>query len=162
MFSQCERNSAHNVRRFPTSFSLCPTLPVTMWKAKAKICSALEFEFFSQNLTIFIVYSIQFFILSSKISKFLKLNQNWRFYTMFSHGTIFLEEGFLITYQECEENVRSFSSSFRLVPHNVSGISPSLWPTMWQECEENMSLNEDDYYLLNLNLPTILNWNRPK
>ena len=62
---------------------------------------------------------------------------------MFSCGTIFLEEGFLISHQECKENVRSFPSSFRLVPHNVSGIRPTLWPTMWQECEENVRLNED-------------------
>ena len=64
---------------------------------------------------------------------------------MFSRGTIFWGEGFLISYQECEEIVRSFSSSFRLVPHNMSGIPPTLWPTMWQECEKNVSLNEDAY-----------------
>ena len=62
---------------------------------------------------------------------------------MFSRGTIFLEEGFLISYQECEENVRSFLSSFRLVSHNVSGIPATLWLTMWMECEEFVSLNED-------------------
>ena len=62
---------------------------------------------------------------------------------MFSQGTIFLEEGFLISYQECEENVRSFPNSFRLVPHNVSGITATLWLTMWIECEEFVSLNED-------------------
>ena len=48
-------------------------------------------------------------------------------------------------YLECEENVRTFLSSFRLVAHNVSGFPPILWPTMWQECEENVSLNEDTY-----------------
>jgi len=64
---------------------------------------------------------------------------------MFSCGTIFLEEGFLISYQECEENVRSFPSSFRLVLHNVSGILAMLWLTMCLECEEFMSLNEDAY-----------------
>ena len=64
---------------------------------------------------------------------------------MFSRGTIFLEEGFLISYQECEENVRSFPSSFRLVPHNVSGIPATLWLTMWTECEEFVSLNEEAY-----------------
>ena len=62
---------------------------------------------------------------------------------MFSTGTIFLEEEFLISYQECEEIVRSFPSSFRLVPHNVNGIPPTLWLTMWPECGENVSLNED-------------------
>jgi len=65
---------------------------------------------------------------------------------MFSRVTIFLEEGFLISNQECEENVRSFQSSFRLVPHNVSGIPATLWLTMWltmwMECEEFVSLNE--------------------
>ena len=65
---------------------------------------------------------------------------------MFCCGTIFLEEGFLIFYQECEESVRTFPSSFRLVPHNVSGISATLWLTMWTECEEFVSLNEDPYY----------------
>ena len=39
--------------------------------------------------------------------------------------------------------MRSFPSSFRLVPHNVSGIPPTLWPTMWQKCDEFVSLNED-------------------
>ena len=63
---------------------------------------------------------------------------------MFSRGTIFLEEAFLIFYQICEENVRSFPSSFRLVPHNVSGIPA----TLWTECEEFVSLNEDALYLL--------------
>ena len=67
---------------------------------------------------------------------------------MFSHGTIFLEEGFLISYQECEENVRSFPSSFKLVPHNVSGIPATLWLTMWTECEEFVSLNEDPYCVM--------------
>ena len=57
----------------------------------------------------------------------------------------FLEEEFLISYQECEENVRSFPSSFRLVPHNVYGIPSTLLPTMWPEFEENVSLNEDAY-----------------
>ena len=51
----------------------------------------------------------------------------------------FLENSYL----ECEENVRTFPSSFRLVPHNVSGISATLWLTMWTECEEFVSLNED-------------------
>ena len=60
---------------------------------------------FPEILTIFVVHSIQFFIQSSKISKSLKLNQNWCFYTMYSRGTISLEEGFLISYQECEEFV---------------------------------------------------------
>ena len=50
-------------------------------------------------------------------------------------GIIFLEEEFLISYQECEEIVRSVPSSFRLL----------LWLTMWSECEENVSLNEDAY-----------------
>ena len=60
---------------------------------------------------------------------------------MFFSGTIFLEEEFLLSFMECEENVRTFPSSFRLVPQNVS--APTLWPTMWQECEENVSLNEN-------------------
>ena len=64
---------------------------------------------------------------------------------MFSSGAIFLVEGFLIFSQECEENVRSFPSSFKLVPHNVSGILSTLWLTMWTECEEFVSLNEDAY-----------------
>ena len=61
---------------------------------------------------------------------------------MFCPGTIFLEEEFLISYQECEENVSNFPSSFRLFPHNVSGIPATLWLTMWTECEEFVSLNE--------------------
>ena len=46
---------------------------------------------------------------------------------------------------ECEEIERTFPSSFRLVPHNVSGIPATLWLTMWPECEEFVSLNEDAY-----------------
>ena len=46
---------------------------------------------------------------------------------------------------ECEEIERTFPSSFRLVPHNVSGIPATLWLTMWTECEEFVSLNEDPY-----------------
>jgi len=56
------------------------------------------------------------------------------------------------SYQECEENVRSFPSALRLVPHNVSGIPPTLWSTMWGECEENVSLNEEPKCVLNLTL----------
>ena len=48
---------------------------------------------------------------------------------------------------ECEEIVRAFPSSFRHVPHNVSGIPATLWLTMWTECEEFVSLNEDAYCL---------------
>ena len=44
---------------------------------------------------------------------------------------------------ECKEIERTFPSSFRLVPHNVSGIPATLWLTMWTECEEFVSLNED-------------------
>ena len=55
----------------------------------------------------------------------------------------FLENSYL----ECEENVRTFPSSFRLVPHNVNGIPPTLWPTMRPDCEENVSLNEDAYWM---------------
>ena len=140
---------------------LSPGIPLTMWvdfwlhsvsaplcrlqcgRQKQKFAVRWCSNFFI-NLAIFIVHSIQFFILGSKISKSLKLNQNWRFYTMFSRGIIFFwEEGFLISYQECEENVRNFLSSFWLVPHNVSGIPATLWLTMWMECEESVSLNED-------------------
>ena len=39
----------------------------------------------------------------------------------------------------------TFLSSFRLVPHNVSGILATFWLTMWLECEEFVSLNEDAY-----------------
>ena len=46
---------------------------------------------------------------------------------------------------ECEEIERTFPSSFRLVPYNVSGILATLWLTMWPECEEFVSLNEDAY-----------------
>ena len=45
---------------------------------------------------------------------------------------------------ECEEIERTFRS-FRLVPNNVSGIPATLWLTMWTECEEFVSLNEDPY-----------------
>ena len=64
---------------------------------------------------------------------------------MFCPGTIFLGEDFLISYQECEENVSTFPSSFRLVSQNVSGIPATLWLTMWMGCEEFVSLNEDAY-----------------
>ena len=43
---------------------------------------------------------------------------------------------------ECEQIERT---SFRIVPHNVSGILATLWLTMWTECEEFVSLNEDPY-----------------
>ena len=57
----------------------------------------------------------------------------------FGGGIIsFLENSYL----KCEENVRTFPNSFRLVPHNLSGIPPILWPTMWQECEEKVSVND--------------------
>ena len=46
---------------------------------------------------------------------------------------------------ECEEIERTFPSSFRLDPHNVSGIPATLWLTMWTECEKFVSLNEDPY-----------------
>ena len=36
--------------------------------------------------------------------------------------------------QECEEIVGSFSSSFRLVPHNVNRVPPIMWP----KCEESV------------------------
>ena len=65
---------------------------------------------------------------------------------MFFDASIFLEDDFLLlenSYLKCEENVRTFPSSFRLVPHNVSGIPVTLWLTMWTECEEFVSLNED-------------------
>ena len=65
---------------------------------------------------------------------------------MFCPGTIFLEEEFLISCEECEENVSTFPSSFKPVPHNVGGIPATLWLTMWLECEECMSLNEDAQY----------------
>ena len=64
---------------------------------------------------------------------------------MFCRGTIFLEAEFLISYQECRGNVGTFPSSFRLVPHNVSGIPATLWLTMWPECEEFVRLKEDAY-----------------
>ena len=44
---------------------------------------------------------------------------------------------------ECEEIERTFPSSFRLVPHNAT-----LWLTMWTECEEFVSLNEDPFSVL--------------
>ena len=43
----CERNSAHNVRRFPPPFSLCPTLLVITWKANQKIAVRIRSNFFS-------------------------------------------------------------------------------------------------------------------
>ena len=46
---------------------------------------------------------------------------------------------------ECEKIERTFPSSFRLIPHNVSGIPATSWLTMWTECEEFVSLNEDPY-----------------
>ena len=65
------------------------------------------------------------------------------------------------SYQDCEEIEigRSFPSSFRLVPHNVNGIPPTLWPTKWLECEENVSLNEDAlYFLCSHNAKGTLKW----
>ena len=50
---------------------------------------------------------------------------------------------------ECEEIERTFPSSFKLVPHNVSGIPATLWLTMWTEREEVASLNEDPLCLCN-------------
>ena len=51
---------------------------------------------------------------------------------------------------ECEEIERTFPSSFRLIPHNVSRIPATVWLTMWTECEEFVSLNEDPYGLINM------------
>jgi len=83
--------------------------------------------------------NIIFFVIGPKLT-FLSNVFKWNYF--FGRGIpSFLENSYL----ECEENVRAFLSSFRLVPHNVSGIPPTLWPTMWQECEENVNLNEDAY-----------------
>ena len=50
---------------------------------------------------------------------------------------------------ECEEIERTFPSSFRLVPHNMSGIPATLWLTLCTGYEEFVSLNEDPYkYIL--------------
>ena len=49
-----------------------------------------------------------------------------------------MEEEFLLSFMECKENVKTFPSSFRLVPHNVSGIQLTMWGT---------NLNEDSYFL---------------
>ena len=54
------------------------------------------------------------------------------------------------SYQKCEEIVTNFLSSFRLVPYNVNGIPPTLWLTMWPECEQKVSLNEDGYCVFTL------------
>ena len=53
-------------------------------------------------------------------------------------------------------SVRRFPSSFRLDPHNVSGIPATLWLTMWTECEEYVSLNEDAYLVVSFTLTSTL------
>jgi len=131
------------VRRFPSSFRFVLNIVAHNVEGKSKNLQYLGVQIFSQILTILIVHSIQFFILRSKLSKFLKSNLKWRFYMLFCHGTILLEEEFLISCQKCEENVSTSPSSFRLVSHNVSGIPATLRLTMWPECEEFVSLNED-------------------
>ena len=75
----CERNSAHIVRTFPSSFRCVFDIVAHNVAGKSKILQYVGVRSFSQFLIIFIVHSIQFFIVSSKISKFLKLDQNWRF-----------------------------------------------------------------------------------
>ena len=75
----CERYSAHIVRIFPSSFRCVFDIVAHNVASKSKILQYIGVRSFSQFLIIFIVHSIQFFIVSSKISKFLKLDQNWRF-----------------------------------------------------------------------------------
>ena len=72
----CERNSAHIVRTFPSSFRFVFDIVAHNVVGKSKILQYVGVRSFSQFLIIFIVHSIQFFIVSSKISKFLKLDQN--------------------------------------------------------------------------------------
>ena len=72
----CERNSAHIVRTFPSSFRCVFDIVAHNVVGKSKILQYVGVRSFSQFLIIFIVHSIQFFIVSSKISKFLKLDQN--------------------------------------------------------------------------------------
>ena len=72
----CERNSAHIVRTFPSSFRCVFDIVAHNVAGKSKILQYVGVRSFSQFLIIFIVHSIQFFIVSSKISKFLKLDQN--------------------------------------------------------------------------------------
>ena len=72
----CERNSTHIVRTFPSSFRFVFDIVAHNVVGKSKILQYVGVRSFSQFLIIFIVHSIQFFIVSSKISKFLKLDQN--------------------------------------------------------------------------------------
>ena len=63
------------VRRFLSSFRFVFDIVAHNVEGKSKNLQYIGVRIFSQILTIFIVHSIQFFILSSKLSKFLKLNQ---------------------------------------------------------------------------------------
>ena len=121
-------------------------------EGKSKNLEHLHVLIFSQSLVIFISpfnpifhfhsKDINFFEIGPKLT-FLGIVLSWNYF--FGGGIpSFLEN----SYQECEETVRSFLISLRLVPHNVNSIPFTLWPTMWPECEENVSLNEDAYCLL--------------
>ena len=72
---RCEKNSTHIVRRFPSSFRFVLDIVAKYVEGKNKNLQYVGIRVSSQILTIFIIHSIQFFILSSKLSKFLKLNQ---------------------------------------------------------------------------------------
>ena len=131
----CERNSAHIVRTFPSSFRCVFDIVAHNVAGKSKILQYVGVWSFSQFLIIFVVHSIQFFIVSSKISKFLKLDQNYVFRQCFYWNYFFegrnvkrLWEVFrvhldlcLTICSQCERN------SAHIVAHNVAG--------MWRLCE---------------------------
>ena len=136
----CERNSAHIVRTFPSSFRFVFDIVAHNVVGKSKILQYVGVRSFSQFLIIFIVHSIQFFIVSSKISKFLKLDQNWRFYDVFSMELFSLRKNsfFLEKYlPKCEGIVSKIPMSSDIVSHNVSGILFTLhrggkWPILFR------------------------------
>jgi len=125
------------------------TFLLTIWKAKAKIWSMLIFEFFLKFWTFYWSVQSSFSFLFQKYNSSLNGTKIDIFSNCFLVELFFFGGGIPFSlennYQECKKIVRSFLSSFRLVPHNVNGMPPTLWPTMWLECEENVGLNEDAY-----------------
>ena len=138
----CEQNSCHNVKTFLFPSGFRAKIVTNMWRVKVKICSMFASEFFVKFWTF--VWSIQSSFLFS-IQKYIFF-WNWTKIDTFSGWflmELFFGGGIPL---ECKEFVRTFPSSFGLVPHNVSGIPATLWLTMWTECEEFVSLNEDAYW----------------
>jgi len=137
----CERNSCHNVKIFllPSGF---PAQIVThIWRAKGKICSTFAFEFFSQNLIICLIHSIQFFYFHFKNINFFVIEQKLKFLRCFSHGTIFFAQEFLLSqiivikmWIDCEKNSNVIWYRESQCERNSAHIVRRLWEIRIIKC----------------------------